>query len=342
MNNRNITIDIAKGLGIVLVVLGHNWIAQENTELFEIIFSFHMPLFFFLAGVFVGDNNNIIDFIIKKTDALLKPYFVVLLVLGLVKISVLKMTGKGINFDVGEYFYGVVYATGNTIEWVVLWFLPHLFITSVASFCVIKIINKNSNRPELLTFFSVVILFVGIHWINIFWNPVVPLDKNFIGVSGYPGLPWSIDLIPITSAYLILGYLIRSKVTRFSFDIYGFILSIVFFALFHYFFNEKIDFNLRIYGDPIISTTQAFLGIYLILSLASLINKHEIIARGVAYIGSGSFYILIFHVIVQLKAFNVMMRVSSNIFLNAFVGLIFGVLVPLIFFRISRRSKIIS
>ena len=78
MNNRNITIDIAKGLGIVLVVLGHNWIAQENTELFEIIFSFHMPLFFFLAGVFVGDSNNIIDFIIKKTDALLKPYFVVL------------------------------------------------------------------------------------------------------------------------------------------------------------------------------------------------------------------------------------------------------------------------
>ena len=35
-------IDIAKGIGILLVVLGH---ITKNEVLYEIIYSFHMPLF---------------------------------------------------------------------------------------------------------------------------------------------------------------------------------------------------------------------------------------------------------------------------------------------------------
>jgi fucose 4-O-acetylase-like acetyltransferase len=52
MGSRLEHIDVAKGIGIILVVLGHNWIIRtEKGELFRIIFSFHMPLFFFLSGV---------------------------------------------------------------------------------------------------------------------------------------------------------------------------------------------------------------------------------------------------------------------------------------------------
>ena len=48
-------VDVAKGMGIVLVVLGHaiadilpNVYIFRKT--FQIIYSFHMPLFFFLSG----------------------------------------------------------------------------------------------------------------------------------------------------------------------------------------------------------------------------------------------------------------------------------------------------
>ena len=41
-------IDIVKGIGIFLVVLGH-----QNTILTQEIYSFHMPLFFFLSGIFI-------------------------------------------------------------------------------------------------------------------------------------------------------------------------------------------------------------------------------------------------------------------------------------------------
>jgi len=54
MNARIIYIDRLKGFGIFLVVLGHliqsNVADGESNNLFSIIYSFHMPFFFFLSG----------------------------------------------------------------------------------------------------------------------------------------------------------------------------------------------------------------------------------------------------------------------------------------------------
>lgn len=43
-------VDIAKGIGIILVVMGH---ANCPEIPHGIIYSFHMPLFFFLSGLFI-------------------------------------------------------------------------------------------------------------------------------------------------------------------------------------------------------------------------------------------------------------------------------------------------
>lgn len=60
VKQRNVLIDAAKGLGILLVVLGHA--VQKNTPdfdnlMFRIIYSFHMPLFMFLSGCVAKYNN---------------------------------------------------------------------------------------------------------------------------------------------------------------------------------------------------------------------------------------------------------------------------------------------
>lgn len=60
MKNRITSIDYAKGLAIICVVLGHVLyfcIYEQHTEtssLFSFIYSFHMPLFFFLSGLVVS------------------------------------------------------------------------------------------------------------------------------------------------------------------------------------------------------------------------------------------------------------------------------------------------
>ena len=46
------SVDIAKGIGIVLVVMGHNDFALISPFAHELIYSFHMPMFFFMSGMF--------------------------------------------------------------------------------------------------------------------------------------------------------------------------------------------------------------------------------------------------------------------------------------------------
>lgn len=45
MNNRIDSIDLAKGIGIILVIIGHGIMNNFAINVF------HMPLFFFLAGL---------------------------------------------------------------------------------------------------------------------------------------------------------------------------------------------------------------------------------------------------------------------------------------------------
>lgn len=51
---RDIRIDILKGIGIILVVWGH-----ATAILIKEICIFHMPLFFFLAGMFYHPQTRI-------------------------------------------------------------------------------------------------------------------------------------------------------------------------------------------------------------------------------------------------------------------------------------------
>ena len=74
-------IDALKGFAILLVIVGHliqtNYQSGIGNTIFNIIYSFHMPLFFFLSGFMVGfkDNGKLpFSFIKKKMATLLLPW----------------------------------------------------------------------------------------------------------------------------------------------------------------------------------------------------------------------------------------------------------------------------
>ena len=48
MKTRNITIDIMRGITITLMIIGH--LIPYASYSFNIIYSFHMPIFFLLSG----------------------------------------------------------------------------------------------------------------------------------------------------------------------------------------------------------------------------------------------------------------------------------------------------
>ncbi len=61
-------IDTAKGIGIVLVVVGHTSFVPK--AMINLIFAFHMPLFFFLSGCVYKKKSNY--YYLQAKDLLLK------------------------------------------------------------------------------------------------------------------------------------------------------------------------------------------------------------------------------------------------------------------------------
>lgn len=56
MNERNETLDVCKGIGILCVIIGH--LVYWGTPLSKFVFGFHMPLFFFISGIFFRPDRD--------------------------------------------------------------------------------------------------------------------------------------------------------------------------------------------------------------------------------------------------------------------------------------------
>lgn len=71
MRERNQSVDVCKGIAIVLMVIGHSgcplWLSN-------FIYSFHMPLFFFFSGYFFTPPPSYKIYLIRKVNNLYIPY----------------------------------------------------------------------------------------------------------------------------------------------------------------------------------------------------------------------------------------------------------------------------
>ena len=79
-NMRKLNLDNLKGILIILVVLGHvvqSVIADyQQNVLFRVIYSFHMPLFFFISGYLTCKSKPDSNMLIKRAKQLLIPFIV--------------------------------------------------------------------------------------------------------------------------------------------------------------------------------------------------------------------------------------------------------------------------
>ncbi|MBR1891997.1 MAG: acyltransferase family protein [Lachnospiraceae bacterium] len=118
--------DIAKGIGIILVILGH--IEYISTDLRIFIVSFHMPLFFVISGMLMhitGETKrDYRQLFFKKLRRMMLPYLVFSILDMMIYFAYFTLTGRDggmatIMSDIVQTvtFYGIS----------VLWFLPAIF-----------------------------------------------------------------------------------------------------------------------------------------------------------------------------------------------------------------------
>lgn len=168
MNHRIEWIDNAKGIGIVLVVLGHVIVGMRGSGLIDnahwamdikyILYSFHMPLFFFLAGLNVENSyraKGAVGFIKTKLLTIAYPYLLWSFITGSIQI----LGKKYVNSD-------LAYIDLLSIIWRPLpdqhyWFLYVLLMMFAVYLLVEKIINKKS--VLLYLFLGILFYFIPIH-----------------------------------------------------------------------------------------------------------------------------------------------------------------------------------
>ena len=163
--NRYTEVDIARGIGIFFVVLGHA-IKQTGVSatwiriLTYIIYSFHMPLFFCLSGfvsakILQMNRQERKRFTLSRARRLLVPYFAV----GLIYIPVkLALSGSAIKpFTVKDIWKLLI---GQNPD-VSLWFLYILFLIELISALLVNTYNFRS------IWYGSFFLSVAIYWANL-------------------------------------------------------------------------------------------------------------------------------------------------------------------------------
>ena len=289
-SERIVYIDIAKGLGILLVVLAHSDLALISPYLHQFIYSFHVPLFFFLSGYFFNVKTPIGIFTKKRFNAILKPYLFTLLLIYLASIS---FTGMSLGTALGR-FVKSMYATGEYIEWIPLWFLPSLFITSLFSYFVYRLLLNRINNRTIRWLILLGLQTVGVLLVDAFY----PFSISLFG-KGYKlfGLPYSLDIVLISGFFYMFG----SEIRQVSLDEmlnkkWFLLLTGVGLVGLNAIFSQRTDISARVFDSLPINTTEAFFGILFTLALSKQIESMTMwLASALAYIGQASLFVLIFH-----------------------------------------------
>lgn len=135
-NSRDNSFDMVKGICIVLMIAGHCFLPETPHK---IIFSFHMPVFFIIAGFFAR-KKTLVSFVITSCKRLLIPYSVVYffcLAVGNVLYDVLMDSTYFYSIlNVKEPLFSVSMLKGGILP---VWFLFALFWCRIIFVLILRI-----------------------------------------------------------------------------------------------------------------------------------------------------------------------------------------------------------
>lgn len=170
-NHRDIGIDIAKTIAMISIIMGHLGVDSIN----RVVFTYHVTLFYFVAGYFTSSKLSISQFVKHRFHTLLVPYYVSSLVI--IIISMLRAVTPYATESVSQTLYHWSFATlygagGNmagpfTIYGIgATWFLWALFFGSIMLRILLNI------RPEA-RFLLICFIFAILTWSRrFFWFPL--------------------------------------------------------------------------------------------------------------------------------------------------------------------------
>ena len=285
-NSRKQYLDIAKGIGIILVVIGH--CPQVYNPLKQWIYAFHMPLFFIISGMVwdrvTHEKKGFLNkkFVQDKIRRLIVPCFIwgiAYMILDAV------MNHSFTPLNIAYLIYGSQSGFSHAGSLTSLWFLPCMFL-SVCLFELVQMHTKKRNSTVLIII-SLIFAAVGIF-----------LPR----ISG--GYPWSLDVAFLAVAFMLWGYLGKENIkvpdnmgmiTIVSVGLF-ILLTLTFRINLSYVGINNADLAGRYFGNSGLYLLDALAGSAATILTSMLIEKNSrYLGNGLAYLGKRTIPIFILH-----------------------------------------------
>jgi acyltransferase len=254
IRQRDVSVDAARGIGVILVVFGHTFQVYSVTSY---VYAFHMPLFFLLSGYTFNIQNHRQDlgrFLRRNFLRLMVPYFGAAIlsylfygylapILSLPEINLSTaaggiLNGNGINLPFND----------------VLWFLPAFFFAGIIFLALGFIL-----RGIKLAIGVLVVSFLGL----------------IIGLSYH--LPFGLDIAMTMQFFLYCGHFFRktdwlektkkSKARCILIALATIVVTCIFSSI-----NGRVDLMTRIYGQPIVFFIAGISGSVAVLMISSFFS----------------------------------------------------------------------
>lgn len=285
-------LNIAKGLGILAVVLGHS---HPPLFLYQMFYYFHIPLFFFISGFLHNENIDILKLFIKKIKAYIFIYYTYGLLSLILFTILLWLQNKFIMNNFLNYLQGLIFVKIDYLANSNLWFLPSLFLSLLFSHFLIKFFfNKN-------IMFTIII-------------GVLIILSYLIG--SYRNSYFMISTIPIGTLFILLGYLFNKKINLKSINkktlLFISILLGISYYISYFEFNIYMDIGKSKYSNLMMNIYNACIGILFIVVLSYILNKNKFLE----FLGKNSLYIFILHQLFVPIIDNI---IKHLLFLNNFI-----------------------
>ena len=315
--------DIAKGIGIILVVMGHNDFALISPFAHKLIYSFHMPMFFFMSGIFFRPDIPFWTFVRQRFNRVLRPFLFMILFIFFTSISFSKVSILEASRRLAKAMYG----SGQYLDWVQLWFLPHLFVVSLFAYLFVRAIRQ-SPLFRLRWAILVVLYVIGVFSITLFY----PFELSVLGKDfTLYGLPFSLDLVLVSGFFFILAYeLNQIRYASFLESPWTLLIAALTLIFLVWYFPAKIDFNIRWFDSLPINTGEALLGILLILAISKQMERIGWLSYVFRYLGRASLVILIFQVPIQDYWGQKLLTLTNNLSFSYWFSFLAGVLGPVV------------
>jgi fucose 4-O-acetylase-like acetyltransferase len=321
MNNRTDWVDYAKGIGIILVVYGHLLSSGYHAELGipdrffglsdSIIYGFHMPLFFLLAGLFVEKSlqgHGVHNYLGNQLRRLVYPYFIWSILQLSVEVIFSSYTQKGARLS---DIFALVYQ-----PWGQFWFIYALFLMQL-----VYVIVRGLTRFALLI--------LGILAVGLF---LYPIRIDIAAIS-----PFSTHLIFFISGILFRKYLWE----KISFKPSIWTIIILFLILVG---SGLFIFETRLQPTRLASSDQPFYFLYLaIVGILFSINLAQYLAEKNIFpflktLGLYSMQIYLAHMLAGVGARVALIKIFNlqNWVLHIVLGVSFALIAPVILQLLSK------